>query len=165
MSLCCKFLGLAVVIWTRHRFCRWARCPALESYQSYSSGVQQPGRDIAILSGYPHTRQAAPLGRGQGRAVSLHPDAPVHPACTKHQPAAGTRGLERSARGSGETTRTTAFSQYTGINSLVIVSGQGRGRTADLPLFRSTDHRAGPSTEVSLAAQRPVVHADGRRCT
>ena len=60
----------------------------------------------------------------------------VHPTCTKHRPAAGTRGLERSPTDSNETTGATAFPQFTDINSLVIVSGQGRGRTADLPLFR-----------------------------
>ena|SRR5215467_14122344 len=42
---------------------------------------------------------------------------------------------------------------------------RGRDRTADLPLFRITDHRAGPAMDVSLAGQRPAVHADGRRCT
>jgi hypothetical protein len=42
---------------------------------------------------------------------------------------------------------------------------RGRGRTADLPLFRIKDHPAGPATEVSLAAQGPAVHADRRRCT
>jgi hypothetical protein len=34
-----------------------------------------------------------------------------------------------------------------------------------LPLFRITDHRARPATEVSLPAQQPVVHADRRWCT
>jgi hypothetical protein len=34
-----------------------------------------------------------------------------------------------------------------------------------LPLTRITDHRAGPATEVSLAAQRSAVYADGPRCT
>src|SRR5262249_25610574 len=37
--------------------------------------------------------------------------------------------------------------------------------TGDIWLFRITDHRAGPATEVSLAAQGCVVDADGRRCT
>jgi len=32
-------------------------------------------------------------------------------------------------------------------------------------LFRITDRRARPATEVSLAAQRSGVHADRRRCT
>ncbi len=41
----------------------------------------------------------------------------------------------------------------------------GVGRSADLPLCRIKDHRAGPATEVSRAAQGPAVHADGRRCT
>jgi hypothetical protein len=34
VSLCRQFLGLAVVIWARHRSSRWSRCPALESYLS-----------------------------------------------------------------------------------------------------------------------------------
>jgi hypothetical protein len=46
---------------------------------------------------------------------------------------------------------------------LVRTGGQGRGRTADLPLFRITDHRTGPAMKVHLPAQRPAVHADGRR--
>src|SRR5215471_12731101 len=48
---------------------------------------------------------------------------------------------------------------------LLRTGGQGRGRTADLPLFRITDHRAGPAMVVYLPAQRPAVHADGLRCT
>jgi len=40
-----------------------------------------------------------------------------------------------------------------------------RCRTADLPLFRITDHRAGLAMVVYLHAQRPAVHADGLRCT
>src|SRR5690348_13480203 len=47
----------------------------------------------------------------------------------------------------------------------VRTGGQGRDRTADLPLFRSKDRCAGPATEVSFAAQGRVLHADGRRCT
>jgi hypothetical protein len=35
----------------------------------------------------------------------------------------------------------------------------------DRPLFRITDLRAGPATEVCLPALRPAVHADRRRCT
>jgi hypothetical protein len=70
----------------------------------------------------------------------------VHPACTKHRPAGGIGGLERSPRGSNETIRTTAFPQSTGINSLVVVSGQGRGRTADLPLFREGNVQAAPAS-------------------
>src|SRR6266487_3862502 len=49
-SLCREFLGLAVVIWARHRSSRWARCPALESYQPYRAAVQQPRCARAILS-------------------------------------------------------------------------------------------------------------------
>jgi len=51
-----------------------------------------------------------------------------------------------------------------GLNDLITLQtgGQGRARTADLPLFRITDYRARPATEVCLAAQRPAVHA-GRR--
>ena len=45
------------------------------------------------------------------------------------------------------------------------MGGQGQGRTADLPLFRIKDHSTGPAREVSRPAQRPAVHADGRRCT
>jgi len=36
---------------------------------------------------------------------------------------------------------------------------------ADLPLFRITDHSAGPARDVWLPAQRPMVYADRRRCT
>ena len=43
--------------------------------------------------------------------------------------------------------------------------GQGQDRTADLPLFRIKDYRAGLAMVVSLPAQRAVVHADGPRCT
>ena len=62
----------------------------------------------------------------------------VHPTCTKHRPAAGARGLERSRAGSGQTIRPTMFPQFTDTNSLMIVGGQGQDRTVDLPLFRST---------------------------
>jgi hypothetical protein len=40
---------------------------------------------------------------------------------------------------------------------LMLLRGTGRPSA-----FRIKDHRAGPATEVSLAAQRCVVHADGR---
>ena len=40
--------------------------------------------------------------------------------------------------------------------------GQGRGRTADLPLFRIKDHRAGPATVVCLPAS---VTSGKRRST
>jgi hypothetical protein len=63
----------------------------------------------------------------------------VHPTCTKHRPAAGSRGLERSRAGSGEMIQLATFSQLTDTNSLMMMmGGQGRGRTADLPLFRRT---------------------------
>jgi hypothetical protein len=62
----------------------------------------------------------------------------VHSTCTKHRPAEGSRGLERSRAGNGDTTQLAALPQLTDINSLVMMGGQGRGRTADLPLFRST---------------------------
>ncbi len=35
----------------------------------------------------------------------------------------------------------------------------------ELPLFRSKDHRAGPTIVVYVPAQRLAVHADGRWCT
>src|SRR5215472_6512706 len=35
----------------------------------------------------------------------------------------------------------------------------------DRPLFRITDHSAGPAMVVYLPAQRPTVHADALRCT
>jgi hypothetical protein len=44
-------------------------------------------------------------------------------------------------------------------------TGQERGGTADLPLFRIKDHHAGPATEVSLPTQPSAMHADRRRCT
>jgi hypothetical protein len=62
----------------------------------------------------------------------------VHPTCTKHRPAAGSQGLEGSRSGSGEVIQLATFSQLTDTNSLMMMGGQGRGRTADLPLFRST---------------------------
>ena len=77
-----------------------------------------------------------------GSADVLHPEgltsAPspsVHPTCTKHRTTAGSRGLERSPKDSSETTWSTAFPQLADRNSLVIMSGQGQGRTAGLPLF------------------------------
>ena len=77
-----------------------------------------------------------------GSADVLHPEGltsaqspSVHPTCTKHRPTAGSRGLERSLKDSSETTWSTAFPQLADRNSLVIMSGQGQGRTADLPLF------------------------------
>jgi hypothetical protein len=39
----------------------------------YSSEVQQPIRATAVLGGRPQTYYAAPLGREQGYASSLHP--------------------------------------------------------------------------------------------
>jgi hypothetical protein len=54
VSLCCEFLGLAVVIRARHRSSRWARCPALESYQSrrqFASGARQKCRAFWIMAG------------------------------------------------------------------------------------------------------------------
>ena len=38
-------------------------------------------------------------------------------------------------------------------------------RTADLPLFRITDHRARRATAVYLPAKRSAVHAARRWCT
>ena len=43
--------------------------------------------------------------------------------------------------------------------------GQGRGRTADLPLFRIKDHRAGLATMVFLPAQGSAMHLDRRWCS
>ena len=40
----------------------------------YSSEIQQPTRTTATLGRRPHTHQAAPFDRDQGRAGSLHPD-------------------------------------------------------------------------------------------
>jgi len=62
------------------------------------------------------------------------------------------------ARGNGETIRTTVFPQATDINSLVIVSGQGRGRTADLPLFRPDVSPVG-ADRASVYALPPVAAA------
>lgn len=39
------------------------------------------------------------------------------------------------------------------------------GSNRNLPRFRITDHRACRTMMVSLPAQRPAAHADGRRCT
>src|SRR5262249_17239873 len=52
----------------------------------------------------------------------------------------------------------------------VVVSQLGSRRCdlepiSDLPLFRITDHRAGPATEVSLAAQQLMIYANRRPCT
>jgi hypothetical protein len=44
----------------------------------YSSGVQQPMRATAVLGCHPHTHQAAPFDREQGRAASLHPGGLGH---------------------------------------------------------------------------------------
>ena len=43
--------------------------------------------------------------------------------------------------------------------------GQARDRTADLPLFRSRDHRLGASMLVVCRAQKPSVASDRPRCT
>ena len=64
------------------------------------------------------------------------------------------RSLLRGASG----TVSAVSAQVTGVTS-----GQGRGRTADLPLFRIKDHRPSAATLVALPAQRPSLHC--RRCT
>jgi hypothetical protein len=43
--------------------------------------------------------------------------------------------------------------------------GQGRDRTADLPLFRMKDDRPGLTMMVYLACSGPAVDGDGRRYT
>ena len=43
--------------------------------------------------------------------------------------------------------------------------GQGRDRTADLPLFRSREHRIGAAKQVVCRAQRPSVISNRPRCT
>ena len=47
----------------------------LASVVLYNSEIHQPVRAAAALSKHPRTRQAAPSGREQCRAGSLHPDA------------------------------------------------------------------------------------------
>jgi hypothetical protein len=46
----------------------------LASVVPYSSDIQQPVRATATMDGHQHTHQAAPFGRDQGRAGSLHPE-------------------------------------------------------------------------------------------
>jgi hypothetical protein len=47
----------------------------------------------------------------------------------------------------------------------LVRSGQGRGRTADLPLLRIRDHHVRLATEVSLPAPRHAMYADRPRYT
>ena len=61
----------------------------------YSSGVQQPVRATAVLSRRLHTRRAAPAGREQARASSLHLDAQRRPTITEqHHRAVIARALD-----------------------------------------------------------------------
>ena len=58
-----------------------------------------------------------------------------------------------------------ASPQVRGLTRTAQMRGQGRGRTADLPLFRSRDHRPGTAMQVSAPAQRLYVPCDVPRCT
>jgi hypothetical protein len=106
---------------------------------AYSSEVQQPMRATAILSRHPHTHWPAPFDREQGRAGSLHPDGnlrPVHSACISEPSQPVLRGLGRALTGAGQVWPKMALPQVGRQNCLFRSSGQGQGRTADLPLFR-----------------------------
>src|SRR5262249_61082009 len=106
-------------------------------------------------------RRPAPAWRGQqwltgrGRAVRVQQWTVM----------AGPRGSQAGTKGRRPTKARMGVTAGERANSLIRSSGQGRGRTADLPLFRMWDHRAGPAMVVYLPAQRPAVHADGRRGT
>ena len=52
-----------------------------------------------------------------------------------------------------------------GTRSRSEIGGQGQDRTADLPLFRSTDHRLGGATAIVWRGQRHPVTFDRLPCT
>ena len=85
----------------------------------------------------------------------------VRSGCDNMRRPGDRNGLHRSLAASQRMNRKRAFAQVRVVNIL----WSGAGRTAGLPLFRIKDHRAGRATEVFMAAQQPVIYADGRRCT
>jgi len=77
----------------------------------------------------------------------------VHPACTNEQRMTVTDGHQRSIWDLGRWRSPTAFAQVSELVRGLRCGGQGRGRTADLPLFRlAVQKRRDPTRNIPWQA-------------
>ena len=132
----------------------------------YSSEVQQPGLPSAALSNQPHTSQAAPVDREQGRAVGLHPGGKVRSRASRH----GWPGVSAGLGLGGPPAARCATNPGIDLANAVANNGPGRGRTrSELPnrsesRQRAYRHRRPDLDEPDLATDQPLVLL-ARRCT
>jgi hypothetical protein len=121
------------------------------------------------------TSRAAPMGPPRdhtrsSRRSNVPTDLVVRAGSTRRPSASGIEHRVQTPRlypfcvlGSVRSIRSLAHSIRKAL--LQVTGGQGRDRTAGLPLFRSRDHRLGAATRVVCRAQRPSAASGRPRCT
>jgi hypothetical protein len=133
------------------------------------AGREPSGRGEPTPGGRPRfpgplvARRYAPTGTGPAHKAAVDGRRPCSPRAVvdRHSRARRVSGWHVGAAARSDQMRRCRRSEAEFPDQS---GGQGRGRTADLPLFRIKDHHAGLATEISLPAHRPARHADGRRC-
>ena len=96
--------------WLAWRPCfeRHPRTAGSTATGAHNHSHARPSTTLATCRARPDLAHACGL---HPEGLAYGPEPSVHRACTKHRPAAGSRGLERSPRDSNETTSAMAFPQ------------------------------------------------------